>query len=74
MPTLILWGENDQAFPAPNQDRLRRALPGARFREYARVGHNPHWEIPQEVAAEITGFLASATRSNVADGPPAIRP
>ena len=56
-PVLILWGEKDPAFPAAKQADLRRALPEARFRPFPRVGHNLHWEIPQEVAAELTEFL-----------------
>ena len=55
----------DPAFPPPNQERLRRALPGARFKAYPRVGHNLHWEIPREVAADLSVFLseeAVATR------------
>lgn len=56
-PTLILWGENDQAFPAASQQRLQEALPHATFKRYAEVGHNPHWEIPARVVEDIRGFL-----------------
>ena len=56
-PTLILWGEKDAAFPRASQDRLQKALPGAVFKSYPRVGHNLHWEIPQQVAEDIEAFL-----------------
>jgi pimeloyl-ACP methyl ester carboxylesterase len=56
-PTLILWGEWDQAFPAANQARLRIALPRALFKEYPRVGHDLHWETPTAVAADMLAFL-----------------
>ena len=56
-PTMILWGESDPVFPRANQDRLQKALPGAAFRAYPRVGHNLHWEIPQKVAEDMGAFL-----------------
>lgn len=56
-PTLILWGENDQAFPSANQQRLQEALPHATFKRYPEVGHNPHWEIPGRVAEDLLKFL-----------------
>jgi len=56
-PTLILWGENDPAFPAANQQRLQEALPHATFKRYAKLGHNPHWETPGRVAEDIREFL-----------------
>ncbi|HEX2062147.1 MAG TPA: alpha/beta hydrolase [Thermoanaerobaculia bacterium] len=56
-PTLILWGEHDQAFPAANQQRLQDALPHATFQRYDKAGHNPHWEISARVAEDILRFL-----------------
>lgn len=56
-PTLVLWGEKDAVFPQGNQDRLQKALPGAAFRPYPKVGHNLHWEIPQQIGQEILAFL-----------------
>jgi pimeloyl-ACP methyl ester carboxylesterase len=56
-PTLILWGEHDQAFPAANQQRLQEALPHATFKRYDKAGHNPHWEMPGRVAEDIMRFL-----------------
>lgn len=57
VPTLILWGEKDQAFPLPHQQRLQTALPHATFKAYAEAGHNPHWEIPMRVAEDLRAFL-----------------
>ena len=59
-PALILWGEKDPAFPADCQERLRKALPHARFKSYPDVGHNPHWEIPGPIASEIEAFIRPA--------------
>lgn len=58
-PTLILWGENDPAFPAASQQRLRELLPHATFKRYEKVGHNPHWEIAGRTAEDIQAFLRS---------------
>ena len=55
--TWVLWGEKDPMFLADGQDRLQKAIPGAVFKAYPRVGHNLHWEIPKQVAADIEGFL-----------------
>jgi pimeloyl-ACP methyl ester carboxylesterase len=54
---LILWGEKDPCFPAQHQEGLRRLLPAAQFKPYANMGHNPHWEIPARVAADLRAFL-----------------
>ena len=56
-PTLILWGEKDAAFPVACQERLQKALPHAIFKAYPEVGHNLHWEIPNQVAADIEAFF-----------------
>jgi pimeloyl-ACP methyl ester carboxylesterase len=56
-PVLILWGENDPAFPLKHQEGLQRALPGATFKAYPKVGHNPHWEIPERIAEDMLAFL-----------------
>ena len=34
---------------------LREALPAARVKIFAGLGHNPFWEDPQQVAAAING-------------------
>lgn len=57
VPVLILWGEKDPGFLADNQEGLRRAIPHAKFRPYPNMGHNPHWEIPSRVAADLRAFL-----------------
>jgi pimeloyl-ACP methyl ester carboxylesterase len=62
-PTLILWGEHDALFPREHQDRLKSAIPGARFINYPDTGHCPNWERPERVAADILGFLAESDRT-----------
>ena len=56
-PTLILWGDQDGLFDASHQERLRAALPAARFETFAGYGHNMFWETPERVGATIETFL-----------------
>lgn len=56
-PVLILWGEKDEMFGAGHQAVLRNALPAAQLKSYAGLGHNLHWERPQDVAQAVGAFL-----------------
>lgn len=56
-PTLILWGDQDGLFGAPEQEALRAALPQARFEAFEGLGHNMFWEEPERVGRLIAGFL-----------------
>jgi non-heme chloroperoxidase len=55
-PTLVMWGNQDQLFKRGEQDSLLAKIPGALLKEYD-AGHAPHWEKPQEVAADLVSFL-----------------
>lgn len=57
-PTLILWGSEDGVFPRGEQAELLERIPGARWIEYPGIGHAPHWEAPERVAADLVAFLA----------------
>ena len=57
MPVLILGGDKDPAFPPEQQQRLRKLMPHAAFKSYEGAGHNPNWEIPKVVAADMREFL-----------------
>ena len=56
-PTLILWGDKDELFPAADQQALADAIPGATLETYAGVGHGLHWEAPARAARDITHFV-----------------
>ena len=56
-PTLILWGDQDGFFGAPEQEALRAALPEARFETFEGLGHNMFWEQPEKAGTTIAGFL-----------------
>ncbi|OYX41529.1 MAG: hypothetical protein B7Z02_15395 [Rhodobacterales bacterium 32-67-9] len=55
-PALVLSGGRDAIFDAGHQKELAAHLPDAEQIIFPDLGHNPHWEAPQEVAAAILGF------------------
>lgn len=57
IPTLIVWGMKDSAFPPYQLDRWRTALPHARVVELPAAGHWPHEEEHDAVIAALTDFL-----------------
>ena len=61
VPTLLLWGDRDALFSRAEQDRFLAALPGARLKVYEETGHCPNWEMPGQVAADISEFVRRAS-------------
>jgi pimeloyl-ACP methyl ester carboxylesterase len=62
-PTLILWGEQDQAFVKQNIDGVKEYVPDARVKRFPEASHWLQHELPDDVNREIDGFL-EATKSN----------
>ncbi len=56
-PVLIVAGTVDRVVPAAYQERLRRALPHARFASIPGGGHACNIEYPEAVNAAVLGFL-----------------
>ena len=57
IPTLILWGREDEIVPVEVGARLHRAIAGSRLRLLDRCGHIPHEECPAIARAAILEFL-----------------
>jgi haloalkane dehalogenase len=57
IPTLIIWGMKDSAFPPYQLERWRSLVPGAQVETIAGAGHWPHEEEPAQVIAAIERFL-----------------
>jgi len=57
LPTLVLVGEQDEAF-VPDSERLAEAMPGARLVVLPDSGHCPQDENPDPWWAALSGFLA----------------
>ena len=62
IPTLILWGAEDQAVSPAIGERYGELIPGARFEFLSDCGHLPHVEKPDEYVRLIQAFLESGTR------------
>lgn len=59
VPTLLLWGDRDALFSRQDQDGLLATIPGARLTVYPDTGHCPNWEIPEQVAVDLAGFVSA---------------
>ena len=57
MPTLIVWGLRDSAFPPRMLERWREALPHAGVVTLEGAGHWPHEEEPEAVVRALEAFL-----------------
>jgi pimeloyl-ACP methyl ester carboxylesterase len=60
VPTLILWGGNEDVLPASQADDLRNAIKGSRFVTYEGTGHLVLVEQPERVADDVTAFITSS--------------
>jgi pimeloyl-ACP methyl ester carboxylesterase len=56
-PTLILWGEQDQAFVKDNLDGVDEYVPDVRIKRFPDASHWLQHELPNEVNQEIDEFL-----------------
>jgi pimeloyl-ACP methyl ester carboxylesterase len=66
VPTLVLWGEEDEWIPLSDGRRFGRDLPDAKLVTYEGVGHVPQAEVPGRSAADVRAFLDG--RPTAADG------
>lgn len=64
MPTLILWGAEDQWIPLAQGKRLQQVLPEANLIVLDGVGHVPMEESPTETVSEYLSFLGVEVRKS----------
>lgn len=57
VPTLILWGEEDQLIPVSSGSFFEERIEGSRLIVYPGVGHLPMEEVPDAAARDIASFL-----------------
>jgi pimeloyl-ACP methyl ester carboxylesterase len=57
VPTLILWGAEDNLIPVSSARWFNEAIPGSKLIVYADVGHIPMEEIPERSAADVRMWL-----------------
>ncbi|GGL10736.1 alpha/beta fold hydrolase [Caulobacter rhizosphaerae] len=55
-PTLVIWGDADELFPAERGRAYAQVIPGARFSLIAGSGHIPSVERPQAFLKALTDF------------------
>ncbi len=58
-PTLIMWGEKEVYFLRNEQDALLSAISNSILKVYEGVGHNPHWECPEQFVTDLERFLTN---------------
>jgi pimeloyl-ACP methyl ester carboxylesterase len=59
MPTLVLWGEDDQYVPAQYAHEFEQGLPNAQLKMIAGAGHMPQLEKADQVMAVLNDFLST---------------
>ncbi|NWF70367.1 MAG: alpha/beta hydrolase [Chloroflexi bacterium] len=57
VPTLVLWGIEDQLAPLDEAQHLQKTIPGAKLVQIADCGHMPQLEEPEVFATQVKDFL-----------------
>jgi pimeloyl-ACP methyl ester carboxylesterase len=57
VPTLVVWGKQDQLIPPAYAEEYQRLLPSARVAYIDQCGHDPTVEQPEEFARVVAEFL-----------------
>jgi 2-hydroxy-6-oxonona-2,4-dienedioate hydrolase len=57
LPTMIIWGANDEITPPSTAEEFHRRIPNAKVAFIDECGHAPSWEQPEEFARLLAGFL-----------------
>jgi haloalkane dehalogenase len=57
VPTLILWGENDEFAPVAGAYRFSKEIPGSKLAIVEGAGHFVYADDPERCAREVVGFL-----------------
>ncbi len=56
VPTLILWGKEDQVVPVQHAYTAQKIIPNARLHLFEQCGHTPQLEYPAEFNAVVRDF------------------
>jgi pimeloyl-ACP methyl ester carboxylesterase len=60
IPSLVVWGSDDQITPIVRMHAVRNALPNARFEVIQHVGHLPQCEAPEQFNMILIHFFNTA--------------
>ncbi len=64
IPTLILWGAQDQLIPVDNARLFADAIPNSEVAIFENLGHIPQEEDPQQSVAPVLRFLETRACAN----------
>lgn len=62
VPTLLLWGVEDQEVPLEEARNIKNQIPGAKLNEIESCGHFPQLEVPEVFAWQVKHFLNELSR------------
>jgi 2-hydroxy-6-oxonona-2,4-dienedioate hydrolase len=57
VPTLVVWGHDDQLIPLSSGQKLRDSIPGAKLVVFDQCGHVPQIEKPADFNKAVLDFL-----------------
>jgi triacylglycerol lipase len=60
VPTLVVWGKQDNLLPIASGERYAAGIPGARIISFDKCGHVPPIEKAEEFVSSVTTFLSGA--------------
>lgn len=63
VPTLLLWGDTDRAFPKEHALAYQRAIPGAKLVIIPKCGHVPQIEQPDAFVAALQSFIGARQKA-----------
>ncbi len=58
-PTMVVWGEKDKMTPLSDAHAINRGIANSKLEILKNIGHNPHLEAPEKLAAIIDKFIKS---------------
>jgi len=67
IPTLIIWGEEDQVIPVKNGYKFMSDMPDAELVIIPKCGHVPHEERTEDTAGVISDFIEGKTIRKIPD-------
>ncbi|MEO1060149.1 MAG: alpha/beta fold hydrolase [Actinomycetota bacterium] len=59
MPTVIIWGDQDNIIPVAHGYAAHEAIPGSRLEIFEGADHFPHAEQPERFVEVVSDFMAS---------------
>jgi pimeloyl-ACP methyl ester carboxylesterase len=68
IPTLIVWGSDDQVIPVSHAHMLHSAMPGSQLEIFDRSGHFPFRDDPDRFVDLFLAFVAANTPATINRG------